>query len=87
MEVYDGSNPAREAGLQTGDRLVKFNGHDLNKSSATELFMLRTEPGGELSIAYERDGVTREVVLKLSNNPDPFPAKSPHEAVDKEPDF
>ena len=60
--VADGS-PAAAAGLERGDRLYQVNGRDVTRDNIGELLR---DGGEDLTLAVERDGRIRRVVVELA---------------------
>lgn len=60
---FSEGSPAREAGLQVGDRILSIDGEKTCISSDITLFTLTTK-GGEVEVVYERDG--QKHVTKLT---------------------
>jgi serine protease Do len=70
MDIYKGS-PAAVSGLKPGDRLVAVNG----KAIDSYLQLLRRiailAPGSEARLTLQRDGATKDVVVRLVERPAP----------------
>ena len=62
--VDDGS-PAAKAGLQSGDVILKFNGHDIDRSSELPALVGSTSPGTKASIEVWRKGGTRTLDISV----------------------
>jgi len=64
-------SPARKAGLESGDRLVKFNGHPLRDAIDYYVQLLNQKPGSEVSLAVNHDGALEQVSVPLVAIPAP----------------
>ena len=62
--------PAAEAGIRTGDLIVKFDGKAIRSPSELSLAVLTKRPGDRVEIELERGGDTRTVTVELGNRPD-----------------
>ena len=61
----DPNGPADRAGLMSGDEIIRFDGETLS-ADLTIADLLRTRsPGQEVNLVIKRDGVEREILLKL----------------------
>ena len=62
--VEDGS-PARAAGLQAGDVIIKLNGEGIADGSALAAQVIKRKPGDEITLTVERGDQTLELKTKL----------------------
>ena len=65
-DVFDNS-PAKAAGLQKNDKLIKVNGETLEGKTASDAAALIKGSKGEVSITVLRDGKELDFNLKLTN--------------------
>jgi S1-C subfamily serine protease len=63
--VREGS-PAEEAGLRAGDVVVEFDGREIADIYAYTYALRDREPGDEVTIVVERDGVRVSVTAVLA---------------------
>src|SRR6476661_8293605 len=57
-------SPAYKAGILTGDRIVRIEGHSTEKISMTDAVQkLRGEPGSEVSLSVLRQGTVKDYKL------------------------
>ena len=63
-------SPAEKAGLQRGDRVVKFNGSEVADARALSDLVGRARPGDKASVAYVRDGREATLEVTLATLPD-----------------
>ncbi|CAN5594845.1 hypothetical protein BH23GEM1_BH23GEM1_12200 [soil metagenome] len=66
IEAIEPGSPAERSGLQAGDTLISFNGHDFVRRSVPMASLLR--PGERLSIRLRR-GSQRTVVVTVGERP------------------
>ncbi len=64
--------PAAAAGLQSGDRLLSFNGKEVEDRQGYQLARLAVEPGADVSVAIERGRKRLELQVKAWNFVDGF---------------
>jgi len=64
--VLAGSS-AREAGLRTGDILIKVNGVTVNSTSEVQEQVARFHPGDKVNITFLRDGSEKTITTTLKN--------------------
>lgn len=62
--VFDGTS-AFEAGLQVGDRVTKWNGHEIADVDAWMPLLLDHQPGDVVKVTVERDGEELELEMTL----------------------
>jgi putative serine protease PepD len=62
--------PAAEAGIRTGDLIVKFDGKAIRTPSELSLAVLTKRPGDKVEVELKRGGDTRTVTVELGNRPD-----------------
>lgn len=67
-EVYEGS-PAEEAGLQSYDVIVEFNGKPVENRNDLQKRVALLEPGTEVKIVVMRDGNRKTLNVKLGKRP------------------
>jgi S1-C subfamily serine protease len=58
---------AKEAGIKTGDVIIKVDGHDVNSSSELQEAIGRHRPGDKVGITLLRDDKSLELVATLKN--------------------
>lgn len=61
--------PAEEAGLQSNDVIVEYDGHPVRDDSRFRLMVGNTEVGRPVSIKLVRDGKEKEVTITLTERP------------------
>ncbi|HET7592464.1 MAG TPA: DegQ family serine endoprotease [Rhodanobacteraceae bacterium] len=61
--------PAAKAGLQVGDVITGFNGHEIYESSQLPPAVAMTSPGTEATMSIIRDGKPRTLKLKVGEMP------------------
>lgn len=66
-QVLNGS-PAKEAGLQKGDVIVKFDGKDVKTMEELNSLKNQKKIGDEVKITVNRDGKEKEVKVKLASD-------------------
>jgi C-terminal processing protease CtpA/Prc len=64
---------AEQNGIAKGDVILQMNGMPTSEMSLEKIGELKREPGTQLTLLIQRDGVTREVTLQLKALPDPVP--------------
>ena len=57
--------PAANAGLQTGDVILKLNGKDVDDANTLRNAVAGTQPGTEVTLTISRNGNQRDVRVKL----------------------
>jgi putative serine protease PepD len=62
--------PAAEAGIHTGDLIVKFGGETIRNPSELSLAVLHKQPGDEVKVELRRGDSTETVTVKLGKRPD-----------------
>lgn len=62
-EVYE-NTPAAEAGLKTGDRIIKWNGHDLPDVNAWMPLLRQHKPGDVVEFVVVREG--KQIPMKAT---------------------
>ena len=76
--------PAADAGIKTGDVVVKFDGHDVPDMHALPRLVASTEIGKTVSVDVVRDGKTKSFnvkIGKLKNEKEEASVKQPGESV------
>jgi serine protease Do len=68
-DVVDGS-PAHQAGLQTGDVILTFNGRPVTLATDLQRAVGLTEPGHTAKLRIVRDGVERSLDVRLGRTPE-----------------
>jgi putative serine protease PepD len=68
--------PAERAQLRTGDIITRVDGEDVNDPSDVATAISDNQPGDEVSIEVERNGLTEELTAKLGTRP-ARPRRSP----------
>ncbi|WP_412060197.1 M61 family metallopeptidase [Rubrivirga sp. IMCC45206] len=61
--------PAYDAGLSSGDRIVRVDGVDVTTAAAVEAAFARRAPGTEVEVAFEQRGVVKTARLTLAADP------------------
>ncbi|MBI1909229.1 MAG: DegQ family serine endoprotease [Deltaproteobacteria bacterium] len=59
-------SPAEKAGLQSGDIIRSFDGHEINESHELPALVARTPVGKTVAVKYLRDGKEREAKVTLA---------------------
>ncbi len=62
--VEEGS-PAANAGIKTGDVILKFNGHAISSSSELPAQVADVRPGSKATLEISRNGTSREIEVKV----------------------
>ena len=76
----DAASPAKQAGLEVGDRIISFNGTEI--SSWDQLTtVIRANRDGEATIVIERDGERLTTTTNTTVNPRPESADNPERVV------
>ena len=57
--------PAAEAGLQAGDRMIKWKGEVIEDMGAWMIFLTKCAPGDVVKVVVERDGKEIELDVTL----------------------
>ncbi len=70
IEVPSAKTAATTAGLKSGDRLISFDGRQVDDFSQVVMAVGALEPGDSVRIVYERDGKEARVVAILGTNPE-----------------
>ena len=63
------NSPAKEAGIQRGDIILKVNGKPVTDSNQLRMSISMMQPGSELKLKILRDGTERDATLKLAEMP------------------
>lgn len=66
-QVNEGGSAA-EAGLQTGDRIISFDGKDVSTSAQVKTILRKHAIGDEVNMKIMRDGKESDVVIKLKGS-------------------
>jgi putative serine protease PepD len=61
--------PASDAGLKTGDVIVRFDGHKVTNAGELGQAVDAKRPGDSVTLTYTRNGSTHTVTLKLAVRP------------------
>ncbi len=69
IEVVKGS-PAQKAGIQPGDVIVSFNGKAVQNTVSLVRFVSDTPVGGRVTLGILRNGVRKEVSVKVAARPE-----------------
>lgn len=64
------NSPAAEAGLRSGDRILKVDGASLNAGSALSDVLGEKQPGDTVTLSVKREGQDLEMKVKLSAAPE-----------------
>ena len=67
-QVLEGS-PADEAGLNTGDVIIEYDGEEISFSSELPQLVGRTKVGDEVELVVMRNGKEKEITLKIGELP------------------
>lgn len=65
VQVYQASSEARQLDIQSGDRILNVEDHQVGCRLDFELAMLRFQPGDEINLFVERDGQTLPRKLRI----------------------
>lgn len=69
--VLDVVGPAKEAGLKLNDVITKFNGQTIDSTISLRKYLYDdTKVGDSLVITFYRDGVEKEITVKLEQKPE-----------------
>jgi serine protease Do len=68
-DVADASSPAAKAGLQSGDVITEFDGHQVKSPKQLTEFVGDTEIGKNVTVKYVRDGRVGTATIKLGERP------------------
>ncbi|MBI3951569.1 MAG: Do family serine endopeptidase [Acidobacteria bacterium] len=71
--------PAANAGIQRGDIILEFNGHEVKDADLLRNMVAETPPGTTAKVKLFRDGQERTVEVKLGERPDAEQARSRQE--------
>jgi len=63
------NSPAKEAGIQRGDIILKVNGKPVTDSNQLRMSISMMQPGSELKLKILRDGTQRDATVKLAEMP------------------
>lgn len=63
-------SPAAKAGLETGDRVLTWEGQKITTQQELNAFLDSFEPGDQIALTVERDGKTLELPLIFSERAD-----------------
>jgi serine protease Do len=61
--------PAAEAGIKSGDVIIKFDGKDIENSTQLRTLVAQARPGSKVMVTLIRDGKEREVEVKIGERP------------------
>jgi serine protease Do len=61
----EAGSPASRAGIQSGDVVTKFNGHDIGRSSELPTLVAGTAPGSDATIEVWRQGKAKELHITV----------------------
>ncbi|MCB0353660.1 MAG: DegQ family serine endoprotease [Bdellovibrionales bacterium] len=62
--------PAADAGIQQGDIIIRFDGHEMEDINTLRNTVAATKPGSKVEVDLIRDGRKRTVAMKLGELPD-----------------
>ena len=62
----EAGSPAEKAGIKAGDIIVKFDGHEVERTSDLPRFVGNTKPGTSSIVTVFRRGETRELTVKVA---------------------
>jgi len=69
--------PAATGGIEPGDVILSFNGHDISKSTDLPRVVGETKPGSSVPVQVWRKGGTRELTVTVTDTESPQVAKKP----------
>jgi serine protease Do len=69
VEHVEDNTPAAQAGLKTGDVILRFNGQEVTNDDQFRRLVAAESPGDEVKLDVMRDGKSRNVTVKLSERP------------------
>lgn len=67
VQVVDGGTADR-SGLKVGDRIISFDGEDIEESNEIKQILKKHAIGDQVEMVIERDGKEQTVVVDLENN-------------------
>jgi serine protease Do len=65
VSAVDPDGPAAKAGLETGDVILKLNGHDVVNSTDLPVAVAELKPGTHATLEIWRDGATKDVGVTI----------------------
>lgn len=74
VEAVDPGSPAEKSGIESGDKLLSLDGHDLTEGSPPFSELLR--PGAKLSAKVKRGDDTRNVTITVGKRPNNYASSS-----------
>ena len=77
------SSEAAKSGIVDGDQIQSINGFSPDNLTLRKIAALLSRPGSTVTITFQKGDVTKEVVCRLQDDPEPYPAESPHELIDE----
>jgi len=81
-KVQEGT-PAEQAGLQLGDVILGFDGHDITSVTQFRQVVADAKVGAAVKIVLLRDKKQRTITATLAEMPDETAAKDPKETIEK----
>jgi len=69
-QVID-DTPAREAGLEKGDVIVRYDGNDVKNESAFRMMVANTPVGTDVPIVLLRNGKRKKLDIRIGERPQP----------------
>ncbi|MGL5096162.1 MAG: trypsin-like peptidase domain-containing protein, partial [Planctomycetia bacterium] len=76
-QLTEGQTPARKAGLQSGDVIVKANNQPIRESRELQMMVSTLPAGQKLNLGVLRDGAEVPVVVTIEEQPDNFGVTTP----------
>lgn len=70
--LTEGDTPARKAGLQPGDIVVKIDGKELDDSKSMQKMIARVPVGKSVVLTVNRDGKVKDVTVTIEEQPAEF---------------
>ncbi|MEZ5357934.1 MAG: PDZ domain-containing protein [Candidatus Zixiibacteriota bacterium] len=71
VDIINGS-PADEAGLEEGDVIIGFDGHDIDGSKALKDFVVDKNIGDKVTVVYMRGDDTKKTTIEIASRPEEF---------------
>ena len=65
---FTNNSPAEQAGLETGDIIIRADGNDISSSAYLRYYLYRHNVGDQMTLTVIRDGRETEVTIMLTSN-------------------